>query len=172
MYEIERPHGCTSAQAPARNLVIHMRENRSHLGNEARGAMLALALAMMAAGIFPALQGHLFVPVAALTGLALLTFALDLHTRSRPAREWLEINQDVVRHRDGRGRQTELPLGRVRLCKVGREDANLRLFVEARHGRFEIGTCLGLGERRELAGLIGDTLADLQRDRRVGAIWA
>lgn len=153
-------------------IVVAMRENRSTLSPEARGAVAALVFALMAAGILPVLKGLLFVPVAAMAGLALLTFALDWHARSTPASEVLEISAGSVRHRDARGRETAIPLGRVRLRTIGNGDQGLRLFVEAHHTRIEIGRCLGLAERQEVAALVGDTFAQLQRHCRAVPLWA
>jgi uncharacterized membrane protein len=171
MYEIVRPTAPASTDAQP-SLVVTMRENRSRFSTDARTAIGALALALMMVGILPALKGLLFVPVAAMAGLAVLTFALERHARSVPAGETLEIAGDVVRHHDHGGRRTEVPLGRVRLRTTGRAESNLRLFVETHHARVEIGRCLGLAERRELAGLIDGALAEAQRGLRAVPLWA
>ena len=175
MYEIVREPASTPAKAGAVDpvpIVVAMRENRSTLSPEARGAVAALAFALMAAGILPVLKGLLFVPAAAMAGLALLTFALDWHARSTPASEVLEISAGSVRHRDARGRETDIPLGRVRLRTIGNADRGLRLFVEAHHTRIEIGRCLGLAERQEVAALVGDTFVRMQRHCRAVPLWA
>lgn len=178
MYEIVREAAPAVAEAIAsdavepRPIVVAMRENRSTLSPEARNAVAALAFAMMAVGILPVLKGLLFVPIAAMSGLALLTFALDWHARSAPACEVLEISAGSVRHRDARGRETDIPLGRVRLRTTGCASRDLRLYVEARHTRIEIGRCLGLAERQEVAALIGDTFAQMQRHCRAVPLWA
>ncbi|KUR72509.1 hypothetical protein AQZ52_04500 [Novosphingobium fuchskuhlense] len=52
-----------------------MRENRSHLSNEARSAVTALA--PFAGAILPALEGPLFVPIAALGGLTGGDYTID-----------------------------------------------------------------------------------------------
>lgn len=136
-----------------------MQENRSHLSDEARGAVAALAFTLMAGAILPAFEGLLFVPIAALSGLALLTFALERHARSQPANETLELVGDLVRHRDSSGRATEISARRTRLATLGRNEADLRLFLEAQGQRIEVARCLGQHERREVAVLVSDALA-------------
>lgn len=165
MYQILRrsperpaPHGAQAHAAPS-PLILHMQENRSHLSEEARSAVAALALALMAAAILPAFEGLLFVPVCALGALALLTFALERHASSRPASETLELNGHVVRHCDSDGRTTEVPASRARLALQGRADTDLRLFLETRTARIEVARCLAQQERREVAALMRDALA-------------
>ena len=165
MYKIlrrspERPaphgHGAKAASTP---LILHMQENRSCLSNEARSAVTALALALVAGAILPAFEGLLFVPVAALGGLAMLTFALERHARMAPASETLELSGDLVRHMDSTGCATEIPARRVRLATLGRDEADLRLFLEAQGTRIEVARCLGQHERREVAALVRDALS-------------
>lgn len=174
MYKIlrrlpERPalhgHGGKTASTP---LILHMQENRSTLSSEARSAVTALALALIAGAILPAFEGLLFVPIAALGGLAMLTFALERHARMAPASETLELVGDLVRHRDSAGRATEIPAGRARLATLGREEADLRLFLEAQGTRIEVARCLGQHERREVAALMRDALSAASG----GAAWS
>ena len=73
------------ARTASSPLILHMQENRSHLSDEARGAVASLAFALMAGAILPAFEGLLFVPIAALSALALLTFALERHARAAHA---------------------------------------------------------------------------------------
>lgn len=139
-------------------LILHMQENRSHLSDEARSAVAALAVALMAAAILPAFQGLLFVPVCALGGLAALTFALEHHARVQPASETLELIGNVVRHCDSAGRATEIPAERTRLATLGRAESDLRLFLETHGTRIEVARCLAQHERREVATLVSDAL--------------
>lgn len=165
MYQILRrsperpaPLGPEAKAAPS-PLILHMQENRSNLSEEARSAVAALALALMAAAILPAFEGLLFVPVSALGALAGLTFALERHGRSQPASETLELNGHVVRHLASDGRTTELPATRARFATQGRADADLRLFLEMHGTRIEVARCLAQHERREVAALMRDALA-------------
>jgi len=178
MYEILRENAPSVAEvadpvtiAP-QPIVVAMRESRSTLTREARGGIASLAFAMISIAVLPALKGLLFVPISAMAGLVLLTFALDRHSRSKPACEMLEITPGCVRHRDARGRETDIPLGRVRLRTTGRAGRDLRLYVEAHHTRIEIGRCLGLTERQEVAALIGATFDEMQRHCRAVPLWA
>lgn len=160
MYQIERrsherPMPMRDTPSP---LILHMQENRSHLSTEARSAVAALALAMMAAAILPAFEGLLFVPVCALGALALLTFTLEHHARSQPACETLELDGHLLRHRDSRGRATELLARRARLALIGRPETDLRLFLETRDDRIELARCLNQPERQEVAALLRDAL--------------
>ena len=175
MYQIlrrspERPaqYG-REARTASSPLILHMQENRSHLSDEARGAVAALAFALMAGAILPAFEGLLFVPIAALSALALLTFALERHARSQPANETLELVGDMVRHRDSSGRATEISARRTRLATRGRTETDLRLFLETQDARIEVARCLGQHERREVAALVTDALA--QANTSGGPAW-
>lgn len=165
MYQILRrsherpaPHGPEACGAP-NPLILHMQENRSHLSEDARSAVAALALALMAAAILPAFEGLLFVPVCALGALAVLTFALERHARSQPASETLEVTGHMVRHIGSDGRAIELRAGLARLALQGREDTDLRLFLETHGTRIEVARCLAQHERREVAALMQAALA-------------
>ncbi|WP_218847483.1 DUF2244 domain-containing protein [Sphingomonas sp. R3G8C] len=165
----ERPaphgHGAMAASAP---LILHMQENRSTLSNEARSAVTALALSLIAGTIVPAFEGLLFVPIAALGGLGVLTFALERHARTAPASETLELVGDLVRHRDSTGRAIGIPARRAQLATLGRAEADLRLFLEAQGTRIEVARCLGQHERREVAVLVRDALSAASG----GAAWS
>ena len=173
MYKILRrsserlaPHGL-EAKATSTPLILHMQENRSYLSSEARSAVTALALALIAGAILPAFEGLLVVPIAALGGLAMLTFALERHAHMAPASETLELVGDLMRHRDSTGRATEIPARRARR-DLGRDEADLRLFLEAQGTRIEVARCLGQHERREVAALVRDALSAASG----GAAWS
>ena len=115
MYELlrrssERPWGAFShelAGVPSadrkidRHLILHMRENRSHLSQEARLWFSMIALLFMVTSIAPALNGHWLVPAFSVLAMAGLTFALERHAKSQPACETRELDDGCVRHRDG-----------------------------------------------------------------------
>lgn len=171
MYELlcrssERPWAPQTeklAAAPDRGdpapLILHMRENRSHLTQDARVCFSAIALLFMVTSLGPALHGHWLVPVFSILAMAGLTFAIERHARSRPASEILELAKGRVRHRDSAGRQTELPAFWMRLAAEGRSPSDLRLFLRGRDGSIEFGRCLSLDERRAVAPLVAAALA-------------
>lgn len=141
-------------------LVLTMRENRSHLSQDARICFSVIGLLFMITSIAPALKGHWLVPAFSLAAMALLTFALELHARSRPAQETLELGDGRVRHSDNHGRIVEYPAFWMRLAKEGRGPSDLRLVLRSRDGAIEFGRCLSLQERCEVAPLIEAALAD------------
>ena len=143
----------------SRSLVLRMRENRSSLSPAARSAFSTLALLFMAMMILPALKGYWLVPAYSLAAMAALTFALDRHSKSRPASETLELSPERVRHHDSTGRTVELPAFWLRVTAEGKTPADLRLFLRGRDGAVEVGSCLSLEERRQIAPLIAAALA-------------
>lgn len=144
-------------------LVLHMRENRSHLGPDARACFSVIGLLLLVTSIGPALHGHWLVPAFSIAALAGLTFALDRHGASRPAQETLELGEGRVRHHDSTGRATELPVWTLRLAAEGRSPGELRLFLRGREGTIEFGRCLSLAERRAVAPLVAAALAQSRR---------
>ena len=170
MYQVvrrsaERPRG-DSGGAPSSHvagdqpLILHMRENRSHLSQDARSGFSLLAAAFMALTILPALKGYWLVPVFALLAMAALTFALERHAKSSPASETLELADGRVRHRDSSGHVSEYPVFWMRLAAEGKSPSDLRLFLRSRDGTLEFGRCLSLDERREVAPLVAAALAE------------
>lgn len=171
MYELlcrsaERPWAAKPAKldpAPEKGnsqpLILHMRENRSHLSHEARVCFSVIALLFMVTSMGPALHGFWLVPAFSILAMAALTFALDRHGRSGPAHETLELADGRVRHRDSAGRQIELPAFWMRLAAEGRGPTDLRLFLRGRDGTIEFGRCLSLDERRAVAPLVAAALA-------------
>ena len=109
MYELlrrssERPWGAFShelAGVPSadrkidRHLILHMRENRSHLSQEARLCFSIIALLFMVTSIASALNGHWLVPAFSVLAMAGLTFALERHAKSQPACETLAGGHDM-----------------------------------------------------------------------------
>jgi uncharacterized membrane protein len=142
-----------------RPLILHMQENRSHLSNDARTCFAAIAILFMVGSIAPALHGQWLVPVFSILAMAGLTFALERHGKSRPASEVLELGNGRVRHHDSQGRRVEFPVFWMRLAAEGKGPADLRLFLRGRDGEVEIGRCLSLDERREVAPLVAAALA-------------
>jgi uncharacterized membrane protein len=171
MYELQcRPAGrpwatkarTADAAAQADNtqpLILHMRENRSHLSREARLCFAVIGLLFMVTSIGPALHGHWLVPAFSLAAMAALTFALERHGASRPASETLELADGRVSHRDSAGRRVELPAYWLRLATESRNPSDLRLILSGRDGAIEFGLCLSLDERREVAPLVAEALA-------------
>lgn len=165
----ERPwasSGYMPANAPSadregdRHLVLHMRENRSHLTQEARVCFSVIALLFMVTSLGPAMKGHWLVPAFSLLAMAGLTFALERHAKSQPACETLELDDGRVRHRDSAGRTVEYPAYWMRLAAEGRSAAELRLFLRSRDGAIEFGRCLNLEEKREVVLLVAAALVD------------
>ncbi|MFD2780423.1 DUF2244 domain-containing protein [Novosphingobium pokkalii] len=158
MYEIVSPRADPTRHGSAADLILRMQENRSHLPPGARGAVAALALLLMAAAILPAFRGLLFVPVCALSAMAVLTFALDRHARSTPASEHLELADGFVSHRDRNGRESRMAAAGAQLDIAGCNDETIRLILRSRNTAIEIGRCLGWQERREVALVLNAAL--------------
>jgi uncharacterized membrane protein len=172
MYEIlcrspERPFALSARHAAPRGdhagLVLHMRENRSHLSEPARQTFAVLGAALMALTILPALSGHWLVPVFCLMAMGGLVFALERHGRSKPAGEMLEIADGIISHRNAQGQATHMPCLFAKLDAQALNPSSLRLILRSPKASFEIGRCLGLEEKHALIPLIAAALAQGRR---------
>ena len=171
MFEIlGRPDGRLANASPqplhdgdADGVRVRMRENRSHLPAQARGIFTALIALFMAAAILPAMQGRVLVPLFALATMATLVLALEWHQRRFPPEEWLEIGDGQWRHVGKTGRTVDLPSHWLRFEFERRSAADLRLVFHHRMRRFEVGHCLNLDERREIAPILARALAASNR---------
>lgn len=169
MFEIlDRPDGrCLNADAPPRApsgndetpFILRMRENRSHLSQHARQTFTALIGVFMAAAILPALQGRILVPLFAIGTMAALVFALEWHKAKPPPEEWLDIGDGQWRYRDKGGRSIDLPAYWLHFELERRSAGDCRLVFHHRTKRFEVGHCLNLDERREIAPILARALA-------------
>lgn len=148
--------------APEAGLVLHLRENRSQLSHEARVTFTVLIGLFMAMAILPAIKGNMLLPVFALGTMALLVGAIEWHQRSHPAAEWLAIEDDRLRWASNRGDPVDLPARATRFVQDDAIPDRLRLFLENRWQRIEIGRCLGLEEKRAVAALIARQLGEVR----------
>lgn len=165
MYSIHScPQGQLLAPNPAREtgMVLHLRENRSPLSQDARVTFTVLIGLFMAVAILPALNGKLLVPMFSLGTMALLVGALEWHKRSRPAAEWLTITGDSLCWRSHDAAPVELPLHATRLVCDETSRMQLKLFLVCRQQRIEIGRCLSLEEKRAVAPLIARQLGEAE----------
>lgn len=169
MYAI---HSCPTGQPDAGHsarsgqpggLILHLQENRSHLSQDARVTFTVLIAVFMAMAILPALRSQWLVPAFAIGGMALLVGVLDWHRRTRPAAEWLAIDDGRLLWRSLAHETVEWPLAATRFVIDDAVPARLRLFLEHRARRIEIATCLGLEERRAVADLITREIATARR---------
>ncbi|MEN7536249.1 DUF2244 domain-containing protein [Aurantiacibacter flavus] len=163
MYSIHRcPQGQSLAfnTAHAKGIVLHLRENRSSLSQDARITFTVLIGLFMAMAILPALKGELLVPIFALGTTALLLCALDWHKRSRPAAEYLTITGTSLSWSSHDAASVELPLHATRLVREEASPTRFRLFLECRAERIEVGRCLSLMEKRAIAPLIASHLGE------------
>lgn len=169
MYAIHScPAGQPDAGHPARSahpsgLILHLQENRSHLSQDARVTFIVLIAVFMAMAILPALRGQWLVPAYAIGAMALLVGLLDWHRWTKPATEWLALDDGRLLWRSLAHDTVEWPLAATRFVIDDAVPARLRLFLEHRARRIEIATCLGLEERREVADLITRELATARR---------
>ena len=158
--EAEMPEAAPAHQpAP---VVVHMRENRSHLTRDARICFAVIGALFIVTSIGPAIHGHLLVPVFSILALSALTFGLERHARAVVPSEVLELTNGLVRYRDSTGRAVEFAGVRVRLAAERRSPTDFRLFLHGRSGSVEFGRCLSLRERREVAPKIEAALIRLQ----------
>ena len=130
----------TAVHAAPRAVLVHLQEHRSHLSQDARVTFTVLIAVFMAMAILPALRGQWLVSAFAIGTMALLVGVLDWRRRTRPAAEWLALDQGWL------------------LWRSLSNDT-----VEHRARRIKIATCLGLEERRAAADLITREFAAARR---------
>jgi len=135
-------------------LLLRMQENRSALDVVARRIVAGLGCFAIVISLGPAVHGQWVVSLFSLLALGGLTLALDRHGRRPPAEERLEVGDGRVRHRDSSGRLTDLSVYWLRLAAEGRSSADLRLVLRGRGRSLEIGRCLSLDERRDVAPVV------------------
>lgn len=168
MYSIHsRPDGWPTAEESVRSasdagLILHLRENRSALSQEARVTFTVLIGLFMTMAILPAIKGEMLVPIFALGTMALLVGAIEWHQRSQPAAEWLTFENDRLHWISNHHDPVELPARATRLVQDDAVPARMRLFLESQWQRVEIGRCLSLDERREIAPLIARQLQEVR----------
>lgn len=168
MYSIHcRPDGQPVTEESVRTargagLILHLRENRSALSQEARVTFTVLIGLFMTMAILPAIKGELLVPMFALGTMALLVGAIEWHKRTQPAAEWLTFENDRLRWTSNRGDPVDLPARATRLVQDEAAPACLRLFLESQWQRIEIGLCLSLEEKRAVAPLIARQLGEVR----------
>lgn len=142
-----------------RPIVLFMRENRSALNEAERQTFAMLGTCLAAMAILPALKGYWLVPVFSLGALALLVLALGRHRASVPASETLELGAARIVHRK-RGRvPVELSLFKLQFAQERRSPTKLSLVLCDAHRRIEVGSCLSLTEREEVAPIIAAALS-------------
>ena len=140
-----------------------MRENRSAMPAEGRAAAGAVVALFVAMSILPALAGNLLVPCFTVAAMAALVGAIEYHLRSKPRVEWLEIGPQGLSYRSSAGQGVNFPTLPTRLVLLGRSSLECRLVLRSTAQSLEIGRCLSLAERREVAALIEDALRQTQR---------
>ncbi len=147
-------------------VLLHLRENRSHLSERGRQAVAAIVFVWLACTILPALKGLWPVAAYSLAVMTALLVALGCHARSRPASETLTFAGARIRHRNASGQTAELPSRLVRLHIDEPAPAELHLFL--RHGAtsVEIARCIGIDERRALITTLAALLAQAREGRQ------
>ncbi len=146
--------------APAKGLILHLQENRSHLSQEARVAFTSMVVLFMAVAILPALKGHWLVPLLSLASMGALVAAIEWHKQSCPADEWLTVENGRLLYRYRGYEPLDLPVSLTHLVEEQSGPCGLRLFLESQWRRFEIGTCLSLDEKRAVAPVIARILRE------------
>ncbi len=156
MYEILRHPAGWQKQGGARHpdLVVHMRQNRSHLPQEARVALTVLTTLFLFTSIAPAFRGQLLVPIYSLVVMGALLVALEWHERSVQYAETLQLGASEARYSDNKGRSALFPVRWLQLQQKSANPSDLRLVLVDRLNRLEFGNSLSLDERRALATII------------------
>ena len=153
----------TFAEADS-HVAVRMEENRAPFGPAEKRVIALIATIFAVIGLMALARGYWPVPLFCAAVFAALTVAMRRHRNATPAAETLEFLSDRVRHRDRRGRATDWDGARLRLKEVERSPADLRLILGEAGRTREIGTCLSLEERRELAAIVSATLNQTRRN--------
>lgn len=141
------------------DIVVQMRQNRSHFPQEGRAALSMMLALLMLTSVVPAIKGYWLVPVFSLGVMGSLVLALEFHQKSAPMSETLEFSGGQLRYTSSSGERFEQSSFWVRLDTIQRHPLELRLFLNNRNDRIEFGSTLSLDERRALAPFISAALA-------------
>lgn len=147
------------------HVAVKMQENRAPFGQDERRAITIIAAMFAAIGLISLSKGFWPVPVICAVVFAALAFALQSHRKVPPPSESLEFLGDRVRHRDRFGHIADWDGRQLSLTRLERSPADLRLILGEPGRTREIGTCLSLTERCELAAIVSATLQQNRRSR-------
>lgn len=149
-------------RSPGGAFELHMQANRSslpfptHYVVVAAGTALALlSIRFMALGAWP-------VAIFSLIDIGLLAGALHVFARRSPPTEQLSLRDGEVVWRASDGREIAMLAYWTKLEAEERAPLDLTLWLRFREDRHQVGQCLSLDERREVAGLIGKALGDVR----------
>lgn len=145
------------------HVAVRMEENRAPFGADERRIIALIASMFALVGLLALAKGFWPVPVFCAVVFASLSWAMRSHRQSAPSAETIEFLSDRVRYRDRRGRAVDWDGGLVRLTRIERSPADLRLILGQPGLTREIGICLSLEERCELAAIVAATLNQTSR---------
>lgn len=139
---------------------LHMQANRStiplpatHLTIAAGLALLLLSIRFVALGAWP-------VAIFSLFDALLLAGALVMFRRRPPPSEHVSLQNGQLIWRGSDGRRLTMPAFWARLETVERSPIDVTLWLRFRRDRHQVGQCLALYERREVADVLDQALRD------------
>lgn len=143
----------TVADAQLR-LALRLQQNRSSLPKEGRIAVAAMLVLAFACTVGTGLRGQIFVPFAVVVSMAALVLAIEWFSRLPVPSETLLITSEWVIFDDHRGRSARWPTYWTRIVVENPTLCDRRVYLTHRQQRLEIGRCIDIGERAEVASIV------------------
>lgn len=141
---------------------LHMQANRSSLPFPTHHVVIAAGVALALLSIRFVMLGAWPVAIFSLIDIGLLAGAFHLFASRPPATEQLRFRNGEVVWRASDGREIAMPAYWAKFEAVERAPLDLTLWLRFRQDRHQVGRCLSLHERREVAGLIRAALGDVR----------
>ena len=135
-------------------LALRLQQNRSSLPKEGRIAVVAMLVLAFACTVGTGLRGQIFVPVAVVMSMAALVLAIEWFSRLPVPSETLLITSEWVMFNDHRGRSARWPTYWTRVAVENPTWCDRRVYLTHRQQRLEIGRCIDIGERAEVARIV------------------
>lgn len=144
---------CEVTNEPPR-LALHLQQNRSSLPKEGRVAVVAMLVLAFTCTVGTGLRGQIFVPLAVVVSMAALVLAIEWFARLPVPRETILITSQWVMFDDHRGRNVRWPTYWTRVVVENPTWCDRRVYLTHRQQRLEIGRCIDIGERAEVARIV------------------
>ncbi|MBA4040336.1 MAG: hypothetical protein C0474_00745 [Sphingobium sp.] len=139
---------------------LHMQANRSTMPLPVIHVMIAAGITLLLLSARFVVIGAWPVAIFSLFDIALLTGARVIFRRRPPPAEQVSLRGNELVWHGSDGRTVTMPAFWARIETVERSPIDLTLWLRFRGERHQVGKCLALYERREVAEVLDRALRD------------
>lgn len=137
---------------------LHMQANRSSIPLPAMHLLFATVAALLLMSVRFVALGAWPVAIFSLVDIGMLVGALVIFHRRAPPAELLSVREGQLVWHGSDGRTVTMPAFWARLETVERSAADVTLWLRFRRHRHQVGQCLALEERRQVAEVLEGAL--------------